>query len=63
VRHERRGRGGIVTTLTNSLQSRNEPLTRRAYRPFRGAAERDMRLIVTLTAGLTVLLLVLPAHL
>jgi hypothetical protein len=37
-------------------------LTGRVYRRFRGAPEPDMRLIVALTAALTVLLLVLPVH-
>jgi hypothetical protein len=37
-------------------------LTGRAYRLIRGALEPDMRLIVTLTAALTVLVLVLPVH-
>jgi hypothetical protein len=35
---------------------------RRAYRPTRENEELQMRLIVTLTAALTVLALVLPAH-
>jgi len=34
----------------------------RVYPQFRGAEEPDMRLIVALTAALTVLILVLPAH-
>jgi len=62
VRHERRGRGGIAATLTDSLQTRNGTLTARAYAFLDGAEEPRMRLIVTLTAALTVLLLVLPVH-
>jgi hypothetical protein len=62
VRHERRGRGDIVATLTDSLHTRNGPLTERVYRRCHGAEERDMRLIVALTAALTVLLLMLPVH-
>jgi hypothetical protein len=38
-------------------------LIRRPYRLRREIGESDMRLIVTLTAALTVLALVLPAHL
>jgi hypothetical protein len=34
----------------------------RFYRPSHGAGEPEMRLIVALTAALTVLLLVLPVH-
>jgi hypothetical protein len=52
----------LVATLTNSLHRRNDPLTMRVYPQFRGAEEPDMRLIVALTAALTVLILVLPAH-
>jgi hypothetical protein len=37
-------------------------LTARLYRRSHGVEEPDVRLIVTLTAALTVLLLVLPAH-
>jgi hypothetical protein len=37
-------------------------LTGGVYRRCRGDEDRDMRLIVTLTAALTVLFLVLPAH-
>jgi hypothetical protein len=33
-----------------------------AYRPPHGVEEPDMRLIVALTAAVTVLLLVLPVH-
>jgi hypothetical protein len=62
VRQERRGRGDIVATLTNSLQTRNGPLTEQVYCRSRGAEEPDLRLIVTLTAALTVLLLVLSTH-
>ncbi len=35
---------------------------RRAYIRWHEMGEQDMRLIVTLTAALTVLFLVLPAH-
>jgi hypothetical protein len=37
-------------------------LTERAYRRAHGAQEPVMRLIVALTAALTVLVLVLPVH-
>jgi hypothetical protein len=37
-------------------------LTGRLYRLRREASEPDMRLIVALTAALTVLVLVLPVH-
>jgi hypothetical protein len=62
VRHDRRGLVTIASKLTNSLQSQNGPLTRRPYRRTRENEEPHMRLIVTLTAALTVLALVLPAH-
>jgi hypothetical protein len=62
VRHERRGRVTIAATLTISLQSRNGPLIRQAYRRTHAHEESDMRLIVVLTSALTVLFLVLPNH-
>jgi len=62
VRHDLRGRVAIVANLTVSFHRRNGPLTPAPYRRFRGDEELDMRLIVTLTAALTVLFLVLPAH-
>jgi len=62
VRQERRERVAIAANLTVSLQSRNGPLTGRLYGRCDGDEELHMRLIVTLTAALTVLLLVLPAH-
>ena len=52
----------IASNLTISFQSRNGPLTGRLYRHKREHEGTHMRLIVTLTAALTVLLLVLPAH-
>jgi hypothetical protein len=52
----------IGANLTVSLQSRNGPLTQRLYRFSREHEEADMRLIVALTAALTVLFLVLPVH-
>ena len=62
VRHARRGLVSIASNLTISFQSRNGPLTGRLYRHKREHEGTHMRLIVTLTAALTVLLLVLPAH-
>jgi len=52
----------MAANLTVSFHCRNEPLTGRAYRRCRGDEVSGMRLIVTLTAALTVLFLVLPAH-
>jgi hypothetical protein len=62
ARQERRGLATIAANLTVSLHCRNGPLTRRLYRHSRADEEREMRLIVTLTAALTVLILVLPIH-
>jgi hypothetical protein len=62
VRHERRGLVNIGANLTVSLQTRNGPLTRGLYRFSCEHEEADMRLIVALTAALTVLFLVLPVH-
>jgi hypothetical protein len=62
VRLERLGRVAIAANLTVSLHTRNGPLTARPYRRCHGDEVPDMRLIVTLTAALTVLFLVLPAH-
>jgi len=62
VRHERLGLVAIVANLTVSLHTRNGPLTVRPYRRRDGDEAYVMRLIVTLTAALTVLFLVLPAH-
>jgi hypothetical protein len=62
VRHERRDLVDIGANLTVSLQSRNGPLIRPLYRPCREHEEADMRLIVALTAALTVLFLMLPVH-
>ncbi|HLY95109.1 MAG TPA: hypothetical protein VKP14_09705 [Gaiellaceae bacterium] len=62
VRQARRGLVLIASKLTISFQSRNGPLTGRLYRQFCEHEGTHMRLIVTLTAALTVLLLVLPAH-
>jgi len=62
VRHERRGLVAIVANLTVSLHTRNGPLTVRPYRRRHGDEASGMRLIVTLTAALTVLFLVLPVH-
>jgi hypothetical protein len=62
VRHERLGRVAIGANLTVSLHTRNGPLTGQLYRRCHGDEVPDMRLIVTLTAALTVLFLVLPAH-
>ena len=62
VRHERRGLAAIAANLTVSLPGRNGPLIGRLYRRFYEDEEWDMRLIVTLTAALTVLVLVLPIH-
>jgi len=62
VRHERRDLVIIASNLTISFQSRNGPLTRRPYRRSCEHEGTHMRLIVTLTAALTVLLLVLPVH-
>jgi len=62
VRHDRRGRVAMLVNLTVSLHARNGPLTAPVYRRSRGDEASVMRLIVTLTAALTVLFLVLPAH-
>jgi hypothetical protein len=62
VRLERLGRVAIAANLTVSLHTRNGPLTVHPYRPCHGNEAFGMRLIVTLTAALTVLFLVLPAH-
>jgi len=62
VRHERRGLAAIAANLTVSLPGRHEPLIVRLYRDACEDEERDMRLIVTLTAALTILVLVLPIH-
>jgi hypothetical protein len=62
VRHDRLGRVVIAANLTVSLHTRNGPLTAHVYRRWREREVPDMRLIVTLTAALTVLFLVLPAH-
>jgi hypothetical protein len=62
VRHDRLGRVVIAANLTVSLHTRNGPLTGRLYRRCHGDEVFAMRLIVTLTAALTVLFLVLPAH-
>jgi len=70
VRQDRLGRGSapgarvaIGANLTVSFHRRNGPLTVPLYRRLRGDEEHPhMRLIVTLTAALTVLFLVLPAH-
>jgi len=53
----------IGANLTISLHARNGPLIGRIYGLFHEREEATgMRLIVTLTAALTVLFLVLPAH-
>jgi hypothetical protein len=44
------------------LQEENGPLTGREYRLSHEEPEPGMRLIVALTAALTVLVLVLPVH-
>jgi hypothetical protein len=62
VRQERLDLVAIVANLTVSLHTRNGPLTTLLYRRVHGNEVPDMRLIVTLTAALTVLFLVLPAH-
>jgi hypothetical protein len=62
ARHVLLGRVAIAANLTVSLHRRYGPLTAGAYSRFRGDEVSDMRLIVTLTAALTVLFLVLPAH-
>jgi hypothetical protein len=62
ARQERRGLAAMAANLTVSLHRRNGPLTERLYRHPHADEERDMRLIVTLTAALTVLILVLPIH-
>jgi len=62
VRQLRRRRVVIAANLTVSFHHRNGPLTERAYRRCHGDEVPGMRLIVTLTAALTVLFLVLPAH-
>ncbi len=62
VRQARRGLVIIDSNLTISFQTRNGPLTQRLYRRLGEHEGTHMRLIVTLTAALTVLLLVLPAH-
>jgi hypothetical protein len=63
VRHDRRGRVAIGANLTVSFHPRNGPLTAPLYRCSHGDEEHLLvRLIVTLTAALTVLFLVLPAH-
>jgi len=51
-----------VLKLTKCLHRRYGPLTRHLYLRCRENEESDMRLIVTLTAALTVLALVLPVH-
>jgi hypothetical protein len=56
------GRAPPGALLTVSLHGRNGPLTGQAYRRRHGAPEPVMRLIVALTAALTVLVLVLPVH-
>jgi hypothetical protein len=62
VRQVRLGRVVTVANLTVSLHTRNGPLTARVYRRSLGDEVSVMRLIVTLTAALTVLFLVIPAH-
>jgi hypothetical protein len=62
ARQERRGLVTIASKLTISFQSRNGPLTGRLYRHSHEHEDTLMRLIVTLTAALTVLFLVLPVH-
>jgi hypothetical protein len=62
VRLDRLGRVVTSANLTVSLHTRNGPLTAHLYRRCHGDEVPDMRLIVTLTAALTVLFLVLPAH-
>jgi hypothetical protein len=62
VRHERLGLVAIAANLTVSLHTRNGPLTVRPYRRRHEDEASGMRLIVTLTAALTVLFLVLPVH-
>jgi hypothetical protein len=62
VRQERRGLVAIAANLTVSLQTRNGPLMGPLYRRTYGNEVPAMRLIVTLTAALTVLFLVLPVH-
>jgi len=62
VRHDLLGRVVIAANLTVSFHRRNGPLTAWPYGRFHGHEVFGMRLIVTLTAALTVLFLVLPAH-
>jgi hypothetical protein len=62
VRQDRLGRVAIVANLTVSFHRRNGPLTGHLYLRCHGDEELHVRLIVTLTAALTVLFLVLPAH-
>jgi len=62
ARQERRGFVTIASKLTISFQSRNGPLMGSLYRLSREHEGTLMRLIVTLTAALTVLFLVLPVH-
>jgi hypothetical protein len=59
ARQERRGRVAMLENLTISL-----PVTHVASRHCdrEQEAARPMRLIVALTAGLTVVLLILPIH-
>ena len=62
VKHDRRERVATAANLTVSLHAGNGPLMWRAYIRWHEMGEQDMRLIVTLTAALTVLFLVLPVH-
>jgi hypothetical protein len=56
------GRQARRAALTDSFQSSHGPLISRFYRLSCEREVPHMRLIVTLTAALTVLLLVLPVH-
>jgi hypothetical protein len=59
ARHERRGLVAIVENLTISFPASHVPGADCQRGP---EAARHMRLIVALTAGLTVVLLILPLH-
>jgi hypothetical protein len=59
ARQERRGRVAILENLTISLPASHVAGGHYEHDP---EAARPMRLIVALTAGLTVVLLILPVH-
>jgi hypothetical protein len=61
-RQAAQGRQARLAALTVSFQSSHGPLICPSYRLSCEYEVPQMRLIVTLTAALTVLLLVLPVH-